>query len=1324
MPSVLPLHRSWLLVALCAVFTIACGSEGPVPPEVQNAQGTLGTADAGPPVQYAYDEAGRLIAVYAPNGESARYIYDEGGNILSVQRFGAADLAIHGFTPSRGAAGQQVIVTGSGFSPTPASNTVAVGGAPATVLAATTSRLIIEIPPIATTGKISIGVGTATTISNNDLVIGTAPSAPTITGFSPKSGPSLTQVVVTGSGFGANTTDNRVSIGGMPAMVKTATATQLSLSVSPRSRSGRIKVVTPTGTATSAEPFMAVNQIWNTDDVSGTITIDGAATQIQTAGGSTSDAFLSFDGTTGERLGLGISPFSTTPAGGMVVFTIYDPQGSVLTTCTRTVADQCDVPRLPMDGTYTLFVDPQGAPSASMSLLLTHSVTATIQIDGPTINFTNTRPGQDGEYQFTISQPTNLTLVLSGNTFEPGSWFWLQNAAGQVVNGSPTSISSGQSASWSFRPLPAGSYTIGVSPWYVATGQATFALLSEDTGTLDIDGPPTTVNLSASRNGRYTFQGTAGDRTGLGVLPFSMTPPGSGVTFTVYNPDGSQLTTCHRYEADSCDIPPLPATGMYSLFVDPPDGRSASMSLYLTRSKSGTIQVGGAVVTFSNTRPGQDGGYQFTISQPTNVTLLLSNNTFNQGSWFWLQNAAGQVVSGSPLSVGAGETSNWSFRPLPAGTYTIGVSPWYTATGQLTFSLLGEQTGTLSIDGPPTNVSLSASQNGHYDFQGVAGDWLGLGISPLTTSPSGGWVSFVIYKPDGSALVSCGRSAADQCDIPTLPATGTYSLFVDPSGPSSASMSLYLTRSASGPIQLGGPSVTFTSTRPGQDALYSLTLSAPTNITMMASGNTFPKDMNLVLISPSGQAVGGSWSTISAGQSESWTFNQVPAGTYLVWVGPWWDATGQVTVSVIAEDTGTLSIDGPPTSVSLSSSRNGRYSFQGIAGDWLGLGISPLTTSPSGSWVSFVIYKPDGSALVSCGRSTADQCDIPTLPATGTYSLFVDPSGPSSASMSLYLTRSASGPIQAGGPSVTFTSTRPGQDALYSLTLSTPTNITMMASGNTFPKDMNLVLISPSGQAVGGSWSTISAGQAASWTFNQVPAGTYLVWVGPWGNATGQVSVSILTEDADTHLSIDGPPATVYLSASRDGRYDFQGTTGDRLGLGIAPLATSPAGYPVSFAIQKPDGSTLMSCSLSAADQCDIPMLPVSGTYSLLVDPPNSNSASMGIYLSRTLGGSIPLGGSPVVFASSRPGQDGLYELVLAAPTTVTLSATGNTFPKSLWLVLLNPAGQDVDSSRKIVNAGQSISWTFTQLPAGTYKVLFSAWFDATGQISVQALTP
>ncbi|TAF68149.1 MAG: hypothetical protein EAZ55_00495 [Cytophagales bacterium] len=81
---------------------------------------------------------------------------------------------ITGFAPNTGVVGTTVIITGEGFSATPANNTVRFNNTNATVTAATANSLTVTVPTGATTGKISVTVNSKTGTSSGDFTVAAA----------------------------------------------------------------------------------------------------------------------------------------------------------------------------------------------------------------------------------------------------------------------------------------------------------------------------------------------------------------------------------------------------------------------------------------------------------------------------------------------------------------------------------------------------------------------------------------------------------------------------------------------------------------------------------------------------------------------------------------------------------------------------------------------------------------------------------------------------------------------------------------------------------------------------------------------------------------------------------------------------------------------------------------------------------------------------------------------------------------------------------------------------------------------------------------------
>lgn len=144
----------------------------------------LASAQTGP-VQYGYDELGRLVIVIDGGGNAAIYNYDSVGNLLSIQRINASDVpdpvAIFAVSPTRGKVGSTVSILGKGFGATPGQNSVSfTGGATATVVSASPTGLRVTVPASAQDGPISVTApaGSATS-AQSFRVIGPMTVTPT-----------------------------------------------------------------------------------------------------------------------------------------------------------------------------------------------------------------------------------------------------------------------------------------------------------------------------------------------------------------------------------------------------------------------------------------------------------------------------------------------------------------------------------------------------------------------------------------------------------------------------------------------------------------------------------------------------------------------------------------------------------------------------------------------------------------------------------------------------------------------------------------------------------------------------------------------------------------------------------------------------------------------------------------------------------------------------------------------------------------------------------------------------------------------------------------
>lgn len=328
-------------------------------------------------ISYVYDNLGRLLAVIDPATDTAVYAYDAVGNLAGITRQASTTKTVLQFTPASGPVGTTVTIYGTGFSATPASNTVMFNGTTATVLTASTTVLTANVPAAATTGPISVTVGGITATSAASFTVGTA-GAPTLAGFSPAVGNYGATVTLTGTNYDTTVINNRVAFAGAIGAVDTATGTTLTLPVPSTAQTGPLSVSTFNGQATSSQEFyVAPPGVVATEvQYTGRITVDGP-TAVASITTTNKTGLMVFDGTAGQQVSIGFSGV-TVP---QFAASVYRPDGAVMTTPVPTFntnGGSLDLGGLPLTGTYTIVLDPVSTYTGNITVTVSTELTGTI----------------------------------------------------------------------------------------------------------------------------------------------------------------------------------------------------------------------------------------------------------------------------------------------------------------------------------------------------------------------------------------------------------------------------------------------------------------------------------------------------------------------------------------------------------------------------------------------------------------------------------------------------------------------------------------------------------------------------------------------------------------------------------------------------------------------------------------------------------------------------------------------------------------------------------------------------------------------------------
>jgi hypothetical protein len=165
-------------------------------------------------------------------------------------------------TPSTGAVGTSVTITpagGGGATFVAAPTAVRFNTKLATSVTSSTPTSVTALVPCgATTGEIHVYTAAGQRTSAGDFTVtgGGGAGAPTITSFTPTSGPVGTSVVITGTNFsGTGVTGTSVTFNNVAATSVVNSATQITATVPSTATTGKIKVTTSCGSVTSTTDF-------------------------------------------------------------------------------------------------------------------------------------------------------------------------------------------------------------------------------------------------------------------------------------------------------------------------------------------------------------------------------------------------------------------------------------------------------------------------------------------------------------------------------------------------------------------------------------------------------------------------------------------------------------------------------------------------------------------------------------------------------------------------------------------------------------------------------------------------------------------------------------------------------------------------------------------------------------------------------------------------------------------------------------------------------------------------------------------------------------
>jgi hypothetical protein len=298
----------------------------------------------------------------------------------------------------------------------------------------------------------------------------------------------------------------------------------------------------------------------------------------------------------------------------------------------------------------------------------------------------------------------------------------------------------------------------------------------------------------------------------------------------------------------------------------------------------------------------------------------------------------------------------------------------------------------------------------------------------------------------------------------------------------------------------------------------------------------------------------------------------------------------------------------PLVARTMTAGTNDRLTFDGRAGQAVFVDfIAPTLPSECSP---YRLLDPTGKAInTGCNINGVGYIDRTELTATGQYTVVVDfrpgSTGPVTgrAMARVYVGQDSTGTIAPNGDAIAFALEQPGAIARYRFTGTAGQRVFLDVSESSLPHQCSPLELWDANNRLLGSGCVINGVGDIEGTV--LPAnGTYSVVVDPNDRTVGTVHMQLFaSQDQRDAITVNGQPVVARIA--QPGlviRYEFAGTAGTSVTLAATKATLPDQCSPLQL---RDPADKLMSsgCVINGSGEIRPTVLPITGTYTIVVDP-------------------------------------------------------------------------------------------------------------------------